>query len=172
MKDGFMLHHCPPLIQGLLIGYKVLWLQLYSPYLQMCGLNFCTDKIYASLLTVPALIIFKMLSVCHKKSMICLAFISVALTSWAKILMFLHCVRKQISFISMINIYSSVTRSVLKSGKIMWMSVRLPEYVTSIKLVPVVIIFNPLNAELNPICHMLALLWAHHILHVSRIRVK
>ena len=32
--------------------------------------------------------------------------------------------------------------------------------------------FNPLNAELNPICHLLALLGAHHILHVSRIRVN
>ena len=32
--------------------------------------------------------------------------------------------------------------------------------------------FNPLNAELNPICHLLALLGAHLILHVSRIRVK
>jgi len=32
--------------------------------------------------------------------------------------------------------------------------------------------FNPLNAELNPICHMLALLRAHHILHISRLRVK
>jgi len=32
--------------------------------------------------------------------------------------------------------------------------------------------FNPLNAELNPICHLLALLRAHHILHVSRIRVN
>jgi len=31
---------------------------------------------------------------------------------------------------------------------------------------------NPLKAELNPICHPLALLEAHHILHVSRIRVK
>ena len=31
---------------------------------------------------------------------------------------------------------------------------------------------NPLNAELNPICHLLALLGAHHFLHVSRIRVK
>ena len=31
---------------------------------------------------------------------------------------------------------------------------------------------NPLNAELNPICHLLALLGAHLILHVSRIRVK
>jgi hypothetical protein len=32
--------------------------------------------------------------------------------------------------------------------------------------------FNPLNAELDPICHLLALGGAHHILHVSRIRVK
>jgi hypothetical protein len=32
--------------------------------------------------------------------------------------------------------------------------------------------FNTLKAELNPICHLLALLVAHHILHVSRIRVK
>jgi hypothetical protein len=31
---------------------------------------------------------------------------------------------------------------------------------------------NPLNAELNFICHLLTLLGAHHILHVSRIRVK
>ena len=33
------------------------------------------------------------------------------------------------------------------------------------------ITFNPLNAELNPICYLLALL-AHHFLHVSRIRAK
>jgi hypothetical protein len=32
--------------------------------------------------------------------------------------------------------------------------------------------FNPLNAKLNPICHLLALLGAHPILHVSRIRVN
>jgi len=31
---------------------------------------------------------------------------------------------------------------------------------------------NPLNAELNLICHLLALLGARHILHVSRIRVN
>jgi hypothetical protein len=31
---------------------------------------------------------------------------------------------------------------------------------------------NPLNAKLNPTCHLLALLGAHHFLHVSRIRVK
>jgi hypothetical protein len=29
-----------------------------------------------------------------------------------------------------------------------------------------------LKAELNPICSLLGLLGAHHILHVSRIRVK
>ena len=32
--------------------------------------------------------------------------------------------------------------------------------------------FKGLNAELNPICHLLALLGAHHILHFSRIRVN
>ena len=31
---------------------------------------------------------------------------------------------------------------------------------------------NPSNTKLNPICHLLALLGAHHILHVSRIRFK
>jgi hypothetical protein len=31
---------------------------------------------------------------------------------------------------------------------------------------------NPLNAKLNLICHLLALLGAHPVLHISRIRVK
>ena len=31
---------------------------------------------------------------------------------------------------------------------------------------------NPLNAELNSICHLLALLGAHYIFHVSRIAVN
>ena len=31
---------------------------------------------------------------------------------------------------------------------------------------------NPLNAELNPIRHLLALVGARRIVHVSRIRVK
>jgi hypothetical protein len=35
----------------------------------------------------------------------------------------------------------------------------------------VLLIFNPLSTELNPICYLLALL-AHHFLHVSRIRVE
>jgi hypothetical protein len=30
---------------------------------------------------------------------------------------------------------------------------------------------DPLNDQLNPICHLLALLGAHQFLHVSRIRV-
>ena len=31
---------------------------------------------------------------------------------------------------------------------------------------------NTLNAELNPICHLLTLLGAHHIFHISSIRVN
>ena len=31
---------------------------------------------------------------------------------------------------------------------------------------------NPLNAELNPIRHLLALVGARHIVHVSTVRVK
>ena len=38
--------------------------------------------------------------------------------------------------------------------------------------IPANFAFNPLNGKLNPICHLVALLGAHHILHVSRIRVK
>jgi hypothetical protein len=33
-------------------------------------------------------------------------------------------------------------------------------------------LIDPLNTELNLICHLLTLLGAHHILHVSRIRIK
>jgi hypothetical protein len=32
--------------------------------------------------------------------------------------------------------------------------------------------FNPLNSELNPICHLQALLGAHHIFHVSGLGVN
>ena len=38
--------------------------------------------------------------------------------------------------------------------------------------VPGINALNPLNAELNPIRHLLALLGARHIVHVSRVRVK
>ena len=33
------------------------------------------------------------------------------------------------------------------------------------------IYFNSLNAKLNPVCHLLALLGAHDILHVSRVHL-
>ena len=35
-----------------------------------------------------------------------------------------------------------------------------------------VTVFNPLNAELNPICHLLALLGVHYIFQVSGLRVN
>jgi hypothetical protein len=35
-----------------------------------------------------------------------------------------------------------------------------------------IIFFNPLNAELNPICHLLTLLGGATIVVVSRLRVK
>ena len=35
-----------------------------------------------------------------------------------------------------------------------------------------IIKFKRLNAELNPICHLLALLGAHHIFHFGQLRVK
>jgi len=31
---------------------------------------------------------------------------------------------------------------------------------------------NPLNTQLNSICHLLALLGAHHILYISRVTVN
>jgi len=39
-------------------------------------------------------------------------------------------------------------------------------------LLPTIHLFNPLNAVLNPICHLLALLGTHHIFHVCGMRVK
>jgi len=40
------------------------------------------------------------------------------------------------------------------------------------KVSPILQTFNHLNADLNSISHLLALLGAHHISHISRIRVK
>jgi len=45
-------------------------------------------------------------------------------------------------------------------------------YVVQKQVVSYKVWFNPLNAKLNPICHLLALLGAHPILHVSRVRVN
>jgi hypothetical protein len=41
-----------------------------------------------------------------------------------------------------------------------WENIEMPNFI------------NPLNAELNPIRHFIALAGAHHFVHVSRIRVK
>ena len=49
---------------------------------------------------------------------------------------------------------------------------RRDKQVTIYKDRVIILDVNPLNAELNPICCLLALLGAHHFLHVSRIRVK
>jgi len=51
----------------------------------------------------------------------------------------------------------------------------LPVIATSDRVVVVYMlrdVINPLNAELDPICHLLALLIARHIFHVSGLRVK
>ena len=47
-----------------------------------------------------------------------------------------------------------------------------PPYNFEILLFIRVFMINPLKPELNPICYLLALLGAHHLFHVSRIRVK
>ena len=52
-----------------------------------------------------------------------------------------------------------------------WWDVCEPNEQTT-RVVGCVVDFNPLNTQLNPICHLLTLLGAHHILHVSSIRVK
>jgi hypothetical protein len=44
--------------------------------------------------------------------------------------------------------------------------------ITKKKIDNILFPINPLNVELNPTCHLLALLGAHHNLHVSKIRVK
>jgi hypothetical protein len=44
--------------------------------------------------------------------------------------------------------------------------------VSNVKGVTLTIIINSLNAELNPIRHLLALAGAHHFVDVSRIRVN
>jgi len=48
----------------------------------------------------------------------------------------------------------------------------VPQLVASLDNEEFCLTFNPLNPELNSVCHLLALLRAHPILHISRIRVK
>jgi len=58
-------------------------------------------------------------------------------------------------------------KKLLNKKWVLWFSLQL-----SSKTFLILRQINPLNAELNPICYLLALLGAHHFLHVSRIRVK
>ena len=59
------------------------------------------------------------------------------------------------------------------AGGIVWFSSELSYFIFLVScMIYKILRFNPLNAELNPICYLLALLGAHNFLHVSRIRVK
>jgi hypothetical protein len=75
--------------------------------------------------------------------------------------------RKSVSCISRQHFRAGITTSGLIHGEGKIFS--LLRVQTSFGAHPVI---NPLNAKLNPICYLLALLGAHHFLHVSRIRVK
>jgi len=55
---------------------------------------------------------------------------------------------------------------------IRWLVFQLNLYSLVVTVRTTSVNINTLNAELNPICYLLALLGAHHFLHVSRIRVK
>jgi hypothetical protein len=49
---------------------------------------------------------------------------------------------------------------------------KIPEEVNGTTHISARYLVNPLNAELNPMCHFLALLGARHIFHVSGLRVN
>ena len=73
--------------------------------------------------------------------------------------------------------FSFDSYSYLSLGNKKWhllviVGLQLLAFLIRLLLFRVFCVFNPLNAELNPICHFLALLFAHPILHVSRIRVN
>ena len=54
----------------------------------------------------------------------------------------------------------------------MWNGSFLPTLKDNLSVLSSCVVDKPLKAELNPICHLLALFGAHHILHVSRVRVN
>ena len=74
-------------------------------------------------------------------------------------------------------IFSDLTIMVVNCNHSWWHWPIIITWITICRCSPmfdisVLSVINPLNAKLNPICYLLALLGAHHILHVSRIRVK
>jgi len=82
--------------------------------------------------------------------------------------LFLFVIKNEELFTTNNEIHSICTRQHLNFYQ---PSANLTKYQTGMYYVGLQI-FNPLNPELNPICYLLALLGAHHFLHVSRIRVK
>jgi hypothetical protein len=88
----------------------------------------------------------------------------------------IQCLNEQVA-LSAINNHLPLTMSLLHVSASTRPSTGRLHTAHSVTDVPVyiyntILSVNPLKAELNPICHLLALLGAHHILHVSRIRVK
>ena len=58
--------------------------------------------------------------------------------------------------------YSNSTHNIVINAKLIYIRTNALQFQN----------INPLKPELNPICYLLALLGAHHFLHVSRTRVK
>jgi hypothetical protein len=55
--------------------------------------------------------------------------------------------------------------------QINWLACGQPGGLILCRVFYIICVINPLNAESNSTCHLLPLL-VHHILHVSRVRVK
>jgi hypothetical protein len=69
--------------------------------------------------------------------------------------------------------HSAVYRVLILKFTFFNVSNKYPPNISNGNYIPILDLLriNPSKAELNPICHLLALVEAHHILHVSRIRV-
>ena len=68
--------------------------------------------------------------------------------------------------------YLRAIREIYEERSIASVGIRTPGCLARALVMIYGIFINPLNTELNPIYYLLALLGAHHFLHVSRIRVK
>ena len=67
----------------------------------------------------------------------------------------------------------SIAPTTTKFPKKLHMRISLPSCVLLFSPTDMIYVYiKPLNAKLIRICHLLALLGTHHILHVGRIRVK
>ena len=72
------------------------------------------------------------------------------------------------------NFHSAITERLQKYMDLKEELVRIWQLKT-VYIIPLVLSttgINTLNPELNPICYLLALVGAHHFLHVNRMRVK